>query len=57
MGKFFHKSKTRPQKATKEELVDPVLYIGGLDPKKYPSLTDRDINENEQEEENPLNKR
>jgi len=62
-NKFRHKDqkKRRPNKRRTNpgELVDPVLYIGGLEPDKYPTLPlenskDKKI---EEEVENPLNKR
>lgn len=70
MGKIFkrgNKSRHKDQKKRRPfkrhtspgELVDPVLYIGGLEPDQYPSLPlenskDKKI---EEEVENPLNKR
>jgi hypothetical protein len=70
MGKIFKRGNKFKQKDQKKrrpakrrtspgELVDPVLYIGGLEPEKYPTLPlenskDKKI---EEEVENPLNKR
>ncbi len=53
---MFKKGKKQHNKK-KEELIDPVLYTGNLDEKKYPFLSteEKDIEENEVE--NPLNKR
>lgn len=40
------------------ELVDPVLYVGGLEESKYPRLSQKeDDNLKTKEVENPLNKR
>ncbi len=40
------------------ELVDPVLYLGGLDESKYPRLSQKeDDHLKSKEVENPLNKR
>ena len=41
----------------KEELIDPVLYTGDLDQEKYPFLKPKEIKDDQQEVENPLNKR
>ena len=41
----------------KVELVDPVLYIGGLEVEKYPFLPNSSETKEEEEVENPLNKR
>ena len=62
-NKFRHKDQKKRQALRRPtnpgELVDPVLYIGGLEPDQYPSLPlenspDKKI---EEEVENPLNKR
>lgn len=64
MAKLFHKrSKTgRSQRRSrfnneKIELVDPVLYRGGLAEEKYPTLPLEKNRKLEEEIENPLNKR
>lgn len=70
MGKIFKRSKKPKHKDQKKrrpnkrrtnhgELVDPVLYIGGLEPEKYPTLPLENSNDKkiEEEVENPLNKR
>ena len=44
-------------KTTAKDLVDPVLYIGGLDKEKYPTLPIENEKKPEEEIENPLNKR
>jgi hypothetical protein len=51
--------KRRPaQKRTNtKDLVDPLLYIGDLDSKKYPSLSQDKEEKVEEEIENPLNQR
>ena len=46
---------SQPKK--KEDLMDPVLYIGGLDKEKYPTLPIDNEPKEETEVENPLNKR
>jgi hypothetical protein len=48
--------KRRP-KTTAKDLVDPVLYIGGLDKDKFPTLPIEKKEKPEEEVENPLNKR
>ena len=69
MGKIFKRGKRIKHKDQKTrrpsrrrtspgELVDPVLYIGGLEPDKYPVLPTNGSESKPQEEvENPLNKR
>ncbi|MBT6691068.1 hypothetical protein HOB10_01900 [Candidatus Parcubacteria bacterium] len=50
-------AKARP-KTTAKDLVDPVLYIGGLDKETYPTLPiEKKEKKPEEEIENPLNKR
>jgi len=44
-------------KTTAKDLVDPVLYIGGLEKDKYPTLPLENDKKPEEEIENPLNKR
>lgn len=61
MAKVFKKRPAtkfnRPNTTTKEEIVDPVLYLGGLGTDKYPLLP-LDVDKIPEEEvENPLNKR
>jgi len=54
-------SKKRSDKSRKKvsdkDLVDPVLYVGGLDPEKYPNLSQDKEEKIEEEIENPLNQR
>jgi len=64
MAKFFQKNKQEHRfdgphspKPEKVELIDPVLYIGELDDKKYPFLPLEKKEKPEEEVENPLNKR
>lgn len=64
MAKIFHKGKktgrSHPQSRPnneKVELIDPILYIGGLDKDKYPQLPLENEKKIEEEIENPLNKR
>lgn len=64
MAKTFRKyppvkGKTLPAKPPTEkvELVDPVLYRGGLEEDKYPFLPLEKKEKPEEEIENPLNKR
>ena len=40
-----------------KDLVDPVLYTGGLDSEKYPILSQDKEEKVEEEIENPLNQR
>ena len=40
----------------KLELVDPILYIGGLDKEKFPFLSQKDSDSYDKEVTNPLNK-
>ncbi len=60
MSKIFKKikrnTKKKPFKKEKEDLMDPVLYIGGVDTDKFPYL-EREKKEEDTEVENPLNKR
>lgn len=65
MANFFRKNKnqTAPERqrsgvSTKaEDLMDPILYVGGLDPAKYPVLPPEKDRQPKEEPENPLNKR
>ena len=57
MPKIFKKNPRNRTKKGKEELVDPVLYMGGLDKEKYPFLSLEKEEKQEEEIENPLNKR
>ena len=64
MPKIFPKTKkdnslsaNSPKKQEKVELIDPVLYIGDLDNKKYPFLPLENEQKPEEDVENPLNKR
>ncbi|MDD5749918.1 MAG: hypothetical protein PHO91_04040 [Patescibacteria group bacterium] len=53
------KSFDRPdsRKTSARDLIDPVLYTGGLDESKYPFLPLENDRKPEEEAENPLNKR
>lgn len=64
MSKIFKKSNgqrrnSRPNSVKKEpeDIMDPILYIGGLDKEKYPQLPLENENKLEEEIENPLNQR
>ncbi len=65
MAKFFRNNKKqggydRPRATTSgkaEDLMDPILYVGGLDPAKYPVLAPEKERKPKEEPENPLNKR
>lgn len=64
MAKIFKKhhkkgQNTRPKKKSKapEDIMDPILYNGGLDKEKYPQLPLENNNKPEEEIENPLNQR
>ncbi|MCD4760301.1 hypothetical protein K8R42_00190 [bacterium] len=54
-------AKARPKIVDPKDLVDPVLYLGGLDTEKYPFLPleneEKQNQKPEEEVENPLNKR
>ncbi len=50
--KHYFQKKKEPR-----ELVDPVLYIGGLAAEKYPSLSQEEKDTIDGDVENPLNKR
>ncbi|MFA6466962.1 MAG: hypothetical protein WCV71_03815 [Patescibacteria group bacterium] len=41
----------------KEDIMDPILYSGGLDKEKYPQLPLENNEKPEEEVENPLNQR
>jgi len=45
------------QSKVKEDIMDPILYSGGLDTEKYPQLPLETENNSEEDIENPLNKR
>lgn len=50
--------KKRPSRpVTPGELMDPLLYIGGLDAQKYPILPLEKERKPREDVENPLNKR
>tara|TARA_B100001964_G_C13981105_1_gene486266 strand:- start:492 stop:665 length:174 start_codon:yes stop_codon:yes gene_type:complete len=55
---MFKKNKKVYNKRNKKkvELVDPVLYIGGLDKEKFPFLVEKDSDSYDKEVTNPLNK-
>ena len=71
MAKFFKRKKKEqsfpdkkeaakplPRKVDDKDLIDPVLYLGGLDESKYPFLPLENKKKKPEEEiENPLNKR
>lgn len=46
-----------PKKEEKLDLMDPILYQGGLDQEKYPVLATQKEDTGEEEVENPLNQR
>jgi len=50
--KHYFQKKKEPR-----ELVDPVLYMGGLAAEKYPSLSQEEKDTIDRDVENPLNKR
>ena len=62
-GKFNKKTtgsnySTKPKvRKVKEDIMDPVLYVGGLDKEKYPQLPLETENNPEEDIENPLNQR
>jgi hypothetical protein len=47
----------KPKAKVKEDIMDPILYIGGLDTKKFPQLPLETENNPEEDVENPLNQR
>lgn len=47
----------RPASSDKEDIMDPILYIGGLDKEKYPQLPLAKETKVEEDVENPLNQR
>lgn len=56
----FNKAKAPyrgPKSNEKVDIMDPILYVGGLDPEKYPVLPTQNEENQEEEVENPLNKR
>ena len=64
MAELFKKPKKKnkgfrhkPNNKVKEDIMDPVLYIGGLDKEKYPQLPLETENNPEEDIENPLNQR
>jgi hypothetical protein len=64
MVQLFKKNKKKkkgpyrgPKSKVKEDIMDPVLYIGGLDKETYPQLPLEKREKPEEEVENPLNKR
>lgn len=64
MAKIFKKhskkvNNNRPKKKNKapEDIMDPILYNGGLDKEKYPQLPLENDNKPEEDVENPLNQR
>jgi len=50
----FHRNS---QKKEPEDIMDPILYVGGLDKEKYPQLPLENENKPEEDVENPLNQR
>ncbi|PWB38355.1 MAG: hypothetical protein C3F02_04245 [Parcubacteria group bacterium] len=54
-GNYAPKKPARTTKA--EDLMDPILYSGGLDLAKFPILPIEKEHKPEEEPENPLNKR
>jgi hypothetical protein len=64
MAKIFKKFKknnkdfqARPKSNVKEDIMDPILYSGGLDKEKYPHLPLENEDKPEEDVENPLNQR
>lgn len=71
MAAFFHKNKANKKhykagakppvlarpKTNDKDLVDPIVYVGDLDPVKYPFLARDKKEDQEIDVENPLNKR
>ena len=57
MVRSVKKSKFPVKQVQAEELIDPVLYTGGLDKERYPFLKPKEIKDERQEVENPLDKR
>ncbi|OGY93849.1 MAG: hypothetical protein A2406_00660 [Candidatus Komeilibacteria bacterium RIFOXYC1_FULL_37_11] len=64
MSKIFKKSfvknsnlSQRPVPSVKEDIMDPILYSGGLDKEKYPQLPLENETKVEEDVENPLNQR
>ncbi|MBT4516478.1 MAG: hypothetical protein HOC78_01130 [Candidatus Komeilibacteria bacterium] len=59
--KKFNKKKKGPFRRSKpkvkEDIMDPILYNGGLDKEKFPQLPLEKRDKPEEEVENPLNKR
>jgi len=58
--KFKKKNKgprRRPKSKVKEDIMDPILYNGGLDKEKYPQLPLENEEKPEEDVENPLNQR
>lgn len=55
----FRRRNQRPtgKKRDTEDLMDPILYNGGLDKEKYPQLPLENDSKIEEEIENPLNQR
>ena len=50
-------SRSRPKTKVKEDIMDPILYSGGLDKEKFPTLPLEIEHNAEEEVENPLNQR
>jgi len=64
MAKIFKKFKknkkdfkARPKSNVKEDIMDTILYSGGLDKEKYPQLPLENEEKPEEDVENPLNQR
>ena len=64
MSQLFKKAKKKPhnlrrapKSKVKEDIMDPILYNGGLDEEKYPQLPLEAREKPEEEIENPLNQR
>lgn len=67
MAKIFKKFNNKAQNSrkearqqapkVKEDIMDPILYSGGLDKEKYPQLPLENNEKPEEEVENPLNQR
>ncbi|MFA6307349.1 MAG: hypothetical protein WCS88_03495 [Patescibacteria group bacterium] len=57
MSQLFKKAKKKTKTKVKEDIMDPILYNGGLDKEKYPQLPLEARDKPEEEIENPLNQR
>jgi len=56
-AKKVNNSRRVAKKKIKEDIMDPILYSGGLDKEKYPQLPLEIEHSGEEDIENPLNQR